>query len=207
MKRSGIFAKSAIALLGSLILAFGLYNIHAISDISEGGQLGLALLLQHWFNISPALSGLVLNIICYLIGWKTFGKRFLFYSAVATLGFSIFYRIFELFPPVWPQIANYPLLAAVVGAVFIGVGCGLCVRIGGAPTGDDALAMSLSRIYKMKIEYIYMISDFSVLLLSLSYIPIRKIGFSLLSVILSGKIVGFVERVQFCKKEKQKTIS
>ena len=95
----------------------------------------------------------------------------------------------------------------MVGAVFIGLGCGLCVRIGGAPTGDDALAMSLSRIYKMKIEYVYMISDFSVLLLSLSYIPIRRIGFSLLSVILSGKIVGFVERVQFRKKEKQKTIS
>jgi hypothetical protein len=47
-----------------------------------------------------------------------------------------------------------------------------------------------------------MISDFSVLLLSLSYIPIRKIGFSLLSVVLSGKIVGFVERFEFRKKGK-----
>ena len=202
-----VIKKSALALLGSVILAFGLYNIHAQAEISEGGQLGLALLLQHWFHISPAISGLIFNGLCYLIGWRTFGKPFLFYSAISAAGFSLAYRICELFPPIWPQIAAYPLVAALVGAVFIGVGCGLCVRIGGAPTGDDALAMSLSRIYKMKIEYVYMISDFSVLLLSLSYIPIRKISFSLLSVVLSGKIVGFVERVQFRKKEKQKTIS
>ena len=195
-----VLKKSALALLGSVILAFGLYNIHSQSEISEGGQLGLALLLQHWFHISPALSGLIFNGLCYLIGWRTFGKSFLFYSAIAALGFSAAYRVCELFPPIWPQIADFPLVAALVGAVFIGIGCGLCVRVGGAPTGDDALAMSLSRIYKIKIEYVYMISDFSVLLLSLSYIPVQKIGFSLLSVVLSGKIVGLVERIQLTKK-------
>lgn len=199
---SVVFKKSATALLGSFVLAFGIYNIHAISEISEGGQLGLALLLQHWFHISPALSGLVFNIICYLIGWKTFGKSFLFYSAVAAVGFSLCYRVCELFPPVWPQIANYPLAAALLGAVFIGIGCGLCVRVGSASTGDDALAMSLSRICKIKIEYIYLISDFSVLLLSLTYIPVRKIAFSFLTVILSGKIVGFVQRAKLPKKAK-----
>ena len=37
------------------------------------------------------------------------------------------------------QIADKPLLAAVVGALFVGIGAGVCVRIGGAPGGDDAL--------------------------------------------------------------------
>ena len=72
---------------------------------------------------------------------------------------------------------------------------GLCVRIGGAPCGDDALAISLSHICKIKIEYVYMISDVTVLLLSLSYIPVRRIGFSLLTVLLSSKLVGIVQRL------------
>lgn len=189
-------------LLGSFILAFGLYNIHSLSGVTEGGQLGLTLLLHHWFRVSPALSGAVINGICYLIGWKTLGKSFLIYSAIAAAGFSATYWVCEQFPPLWPYLADYPLLAALLGAVFVGVGCGLCVRFGGAPSGDDALAMSISKVTKLKIEYIYMISDVTVLLLSLSYIPLCRIGYSLLTVLLSGKLVGFIQRMHLPKKNK-----
>lgn len=189
-------------LLGSIVLAFGLYHIHSLSGVTEGGQLGLTLLLQYWFHLSPAISGAAINVICYLIGWKTLGKAFLLYSGVATAGFSLSYWIFEQFPPLWPHLADHPLTAALLGAVFVGVGCGLCVRFGAAPTGDDALAMSISQISKLKIEYIYMISDMTVLLLSLSYIPLRRIGFSMLTVLLSGKLVGFIQRVHLLKKKK-----
>ena len=81
-----------------------------------------------------------------------------------------------------------------MGALFIGIGAGLCVRAGGATTGDDALAMSLSHITKLPIQRIYLISDLSVLLLSLSYIPFRRIAYSLLTVILSGQIIGLIQK-------------
>ena len=183
-----------LTLLGSCILAFGLCHIHALSGVTEGGQLGLTLLLYHWLHITPAVSALVINIICYAAGWKALGKSFLFYSLIAAAGFSGFYRIFEQLPPVFPDLAQYPLAAALLGAVFVGVGCGLCVRVGGAPCGDDALAITLSHIFKAKIEYFYMISDITVLLLSLSYIPVKRIGFSLLTVLISSKLVGIVQR-------------
>ena len=192
---------SLIALLGGTVLAFGLYHIHAQSGVTEGGQLGLTLLLHHWWRISPALSGFVINAICYIIGWRTLGKTFLVYSGISAVSFSVIYRICEQFPPLWPGLGHYPLVAALLGAVFVGIGCGLCVRVGGAPSGDDALAMSLSRICKIKIEYVYMISDVTVLLLSLSYIPIRRIGFSLLTVLLSSKLVGLVQRFPWQKKQ------
>lgn len=185
---------SMMAILGGAILAFGLYHIHAQAGVTEGGHLGLTLLLHHWWRISPALSGFIINVICYFVGWRTLGKRFLLYSGICAVSFSVIYRICEQFPPLWPNLAQYPLAAALLGAIFVGVGCGLCVRVGGAPSGDDALAMSLSRICKIKIEYVYMISDVSVLLLSLSYIPVRRIGFSLLTVLLSGKLIGLVQR-------------
>ncbi len=189
--------KCLLTLLGSCILAFGLCHIHSLSGVTEGGQLGLALLLYHWLDISPAASALVINLICYAAGWKVLGKSFLFYSILAAASFSGFYRIFEMFPPVFPELAQYPLAAALLGAVFVGVGCGLCVRVGGAPCGDDALAITLSHIWGAKIEYFYMISDIIVLLLSLSYIPVQRIGFSLLTVLLSSKLVGIVQRFNF----------
>lgn len=183
----------SISLLGSLILAFGLYHIHSISAVTEGGVLGLSLLLDHWLDLSPAFSGLIFNALCYLLGWKLLGKQFLAYSAIAAGGFSVFYRIFECFPPLYPAIAEYPLAAAVLGACFVGIGVGLCVRMGGAPTGDDALAMSLSSALKCKIQWIYLISDLSVLALSATYIPWQRLGYSLLTVLLSGQIIGWLQ--------------
>ena len=185
-----------ISFLGSGFLAFGMYNVHSISGITEGGVLGAVMLIQYWFHVSPALSSLVLNSLCYLLGWRTFGKVFLFYSGISALGYSAVYSVCERFPPVFPEIASMPLAASIVGSIFVGVGCGVCVRIGGAPSGDDALAMSLSRLTRIPIQWVYLSTDLLVLGLSLSYIPVSKIAYSLLTVILSGQIIGLFQRAR-----------
>ena len=185
-----------IIVLASIFQAFGIYNVHALSNVTEGGVLGATLLIQHWFHISPAISALVLNIACYALGWKTLGRSFLAYSAISILTYSAGYAFFEQFPPLFPEIASYPLVAALVGALFIGIGAGLCVKCGGATAGDDALVMSLSHILKWPIERIYLFSDLLVLTLSLSYIPFRRIAYSLLTVILSGQIIGIIQKVK-----------
>ena len=144
-----------VAFLASAFQAFGMYNVHALSQVTEGGVLGLTLLLEHWFALSPAVSGFVLTGICYLIGWRTLGKEFIAYSAFAAAG---------------------------------------------ATTGDDALAMSLSHVLKVPIQRIYLVSDLTVLVLSLSYIPVKRIAYSLLTVVLSGQIIGWIQNIK--KKER-----
>lgn len=184
-----------LSLLGSAILAFGLYNVHAFSVVTEGGMLGVTLFLHHWFGISPSLSGLIINAACYLAGLRTLGRMFIVYSIIAGGSFSVFYAIFEQFPQLWPQLAHMPLTAAIVGALFVGVGVGLSVRAGGAPGGDDALAMTLSRILNRPIEQIYLISDLLALLLCSTYLPMKNIACSLLTVVLSGQIIGVIQRI------------
>lgn len=182
-------------IFGGAFLAFGLYHVHSLSGVTEGGLLGLNLLLEYWFHISPAVTNFVFSAICYFIGWRTLGKDFILHSAVAAVSFSLCYRIFEQFPHIYPGLYELPLLAALLGAVFVGVGTGICVRCGGAVCGDDALAMCISKKWSLKIEYAYMVSDFLVLGLSLSYIPLRRIVYSLLTVILSSKLVGITQRL------------
>jgi len=190
-----------LLLLGTLIQAIGIYNIHSLSNVTEGGVLGLTLLIRHWLGISPAVSSLFLNLCCYAFGWKTLGKDFVGYSLLSIAAYSLLYSILEFFPPLWPEIGNYPLLAALAGALFIGIGAGLCVRAGGTTAGDDALAMSLSHRFGWPIERIYLVTDPTVLLLSLSYIPARRIGYSLLTSILSGLIIGWIQKINIRKKE------
>lgn len=184
-----------LCIIGSVILSFGLYNIHALAGVTEGGILGMMLLLHHWLNLSPALSSFIMNAICYTIGWRLLGCSFIVYSIIAGGCFSMFYAIFEQFPPIWPQIAQMPLLASLIGALFVGAGVGLCVRAGGAPSGDDALAMSICKVTKWNIQWAYLVSDLLVLLLSLSYLDVERISLSLLTVILSGQIIGVIQRI------------
>ncbi len=182
-------------ILGSTVLAFGMYHIHSVSGITEGGSLGLTLLLDHWFDISPAISCLVLNVVCYGLGWRVLGTEFIGYSAVATAGFSAVYALCEQFAPLGLPLTDMPPVAAVLGALFVGVGVGVCVKAGGAPTADDALAMSLQKLLKLKkLEMVYMVSDLLVLALSLTYIPVQRIAWSLVTVILSGKLIGWIQR-------------
>lgn len=182
------------SLLGSGILAFGIYHVHAISGVTEGGTLGLTLLLEHWLGLSPAWTSLILNGACYWLGIRTLGRQFLLCSILSAGGFSASYALLERFPRLWPELSQMPLLAAILGALFVGFGIGLCVRAGGAPTGDDALAMSLSTRLRIPIERVYLVTDMTVLVLSLSYLSPARIACSLLTVVLSGRIIGIVQR-------------
>lgn len=195
MKKIKLY-KIFMCAIGSLILAFGIYNVHEVANITEGGILGATLLFDNWFGISPAISGLIMNTICYLVGTKYFGKDFVIYSLVSGISFSFFYAIIEQFPILWPSLENTPLLASVLGAIFVGIGAGLSVKAGAASGGDDALAMVISHKFKMDIKWPYLVSDLMVLLLSLTYIPFNKIIYSIFTVVLSGQIISIIQKIK-----------
>ena len=200
---SGIKIKyCVIAVFSSAFLAFGLYQVHSVSGVTEGGVLGATLLLEQWFDISPSISGFLLSVLCYLVGWNLLGKSFLIYSLVSAAGFSLGYRICEQFDPLWPELADLPLLASFAGALFVGIGAGICVRIGGAPSGDDALAMSISHLTHIKIQWVYFMCDLAVILLSMTYIPASRIAYSFLTVVLSGQMIGLVQKIKLPKNDR-----
>ena len=89
-RKLGLEKKNCIVIvISSVFLAFGLYHVHAQADVTEGGVLGMTLLLDHWFDISPAVSGFVLNVVCYAIGWRLLGRTFILYSALSAVSFSV----------------------------------------------------------------------------------------------------------------------
>ncbi len=190
MKNRRELFRYAQLLLGSAILAFGLFNVHSQSRITEGGVLGTTLLLQHWFGISPSISEAVLDVCCYLLGLKYLGKSFLRYALTATGGFALSYALFERMGYMLPSMLDQPLLAAVVGGLFVGVGVGLVVRVGGAAGGDDALALVIAKLLHWPVSRAYLFTDLVVLLLSLTYIPLQNIACSLVTVTLSSFIIG-----------------
>ncbi len=70
---------------------------------------------------------------------------------------------------------------------------------GGACCGDDALALTISHLTGWDVGRSYLITDITVLALSLTYIPAAHLAWSLLSVTLSSGIISLIQRPRGAK--------
>lgn len=180
----------SLILIGSTILAFGVYNFYYLNSITEGGVLGIILLLKNIFGFDVSIAGAILDIALLIMGFKMFGKKFFIYSVGASVGFSVLYDIFETVGPLVPQMGMFT--SAVLGGLSVGIGCGIMMRVGCASGGDDALAMIISKVTSLKLSTVYLITDGVVLLLSVSYIPAVQLVYSIVAVLISGKTIDFI---------------
>lgn len=192
--------KVLLILLGAMICTFGIHNIHQRTNITEGGVIGLMLLVEHWLKISPAYITPILDIACYLLAFQFLGGSFIKISVISTFFVSCFYKIWEIFPPMLPDLSDYPFVAAVLGGIFVGVGVGLIVRQGGSSGGDDALALTISHISHWRLSRSYLFTDVVVLLLSLTYIPVLRIVFSLVTVTISSYLIDWIRGYKSTEK-------
>lgn len=176
-------------LLGAAVLTFGICNVHRRTGITEGGVLGLLLFVNHWTGLPASVVSPVLDLCCYALAWRVLGGGFLRRSLLSTALIAVCYRVWESCPALLPDLSGHPLAAAVAGAAFVGVGVGLIVRQGGSSGGDDALALVIARRTGWRLARSYLATDLTVLALSLSYIPVRRIAFSLVTVTLSSLLI------------------
>lgn len=179
--------------LGTAILSFGIHNIHQRAAITEGGVIGLVLLMNHWLGIPASIASPLLDFVCYVLAFKFLGLNFILTAAVASVSLAGFYRLWESFPPMLPDMTPWPLAAALLGGVFVGIGVGIIVRQGGSSGGDDALALVIHQLTGWKLARSYLFTDLVVLGASLSYIPARRIAFSLVTVTVSSLLIDWVQ--------------
>lgn len=186
-----LFKTLGLILLGSLILAFGFYNFYYLNNITEGGVLGLLLLLKNLFNIEPSVANIIIDGLLLLLGYKFLGKKFFIYSIFASISFSIMYNWFESIGPILPKIDSM-LLSTILAGISVGIGVGLIVKAGAAAGGDDALALVISKFTSLHVGQVYMLGDISILLLSLLYLSVFDVFYSLIAVTISGKVIDYI---------------
>ena len=190
--RSEYTRRLSLVVLGSAILTFGIHNIHEVVDITEGGVIGALLLANHWFGIPSSIVSPILDLLCYAFALRLLGVGFLGWSVVSSAAIAGFYALWEHLPYLLPNLSSLPFVAAVLGGIFVGVGAGLVVRGGASAGGDDALALSIQKLSGWRLSRCYLVTDLSVLMLSLSYIPVTKIVFSLITVFISSPLIDVI---------------
>ena len=69
----------------------------------------------------------------------------------------------------------------------------MIIRQGGSSGGDDALALTISRITRWKLSRSYLFTDLTVLGLSLTYIPLSRIIYSVITVTISSFLIDRIQ--------------
>lgn len=184
---------------GSIIVSFAVCNIHSKIQLTEGGQIGIELLLQHWLNISPAYSSVFIDLLLYVLGFIILNKKFRVNAIIGTLTYSISFFIFERIELSLPLLNNL-LLSSIIGGILVGIGCGIVVKHMGSCGGDDSLALILNKLLKLPLFICYFVVDLIVITISISYINARLIPYSILTSLISSLLIDIISRKK-CNKQ------
>ncbi|WP_071131511.1 YitT family protein [Enterococcus timonensis] len=179
-------------LFGTGLYAFGLVYFNMANQLAEGGVTGISLILLNLLKIDPAISTLVINIPLILIGGKILGKRSFFYTIIGTVALSFFLFVWQRIE-ININIDHDLLIAALLAGFFGGLGSGFVYRVGGTTGGADIVARILERKFGISMGKSLLGFDVFVLLLSLTYIDLKHMMYTLIISYMFSQIVDFVQ--------------
>ncbi|HWR19302.1 MAG TPA: YitT family protein [Clostridia bacterium] len=111
----------------------------------SSGITGVALLVEYLFQIPSWIIIIVLNIPVCIVGWRSLNFKFVLFSLIATVLFSV---SLALSRGVDFHIEN-PIISALAGAAIIGITAAPIVKREATMGGMDVIAAVLSRRYSI----------------------------------------------------------
>lgn len=127
--------------LGAVIFAVGVACFLDPNSIASGGVSGIAIIITKFIEVLPTGTVIALiNVPILLVGTIKFGFKFLASTMYAVLVSSLSVNVLGEYIG---ALTDNLLLAAVGGAVLVGVGVGLVFRTGATTGGTDVIVKLL----------------------------------------------------------------
>jgi len=180
-------------ILGSALYAWSLINVNIPNNLAEGGISGITLILRALFGLNPAYTTLILNIPLLIIGYKLLGRRSIIYTLFGTISLS-FWLWFWQIVPMNPPLHHDALIAAIIAGILGGLGLGIILRFGGTTGGSDVIALVLERKLNLPMGRTIFALDASVLVLSLIYLDIVHMMYTLIMAFVFAQVLNFTQK-------------
>ncbi len=128
--------KYLLLILGSVLYPLGVSLFYVPNKIVTGGLSGISNIIYHTFHIPTGISFFVINLLLIIIGIRVLGKTAIIDALISFTVGSVAIELFAMIPPA----TSDPLIATIFGAVFYGMGLGICFAIGANTGGTDIIA-------------------------------------------------------------------
>ena len=137
-----LIIKYLVIVIGSLIYAVGFQFFLYPNNITSGGVVGIAMIINQLSGLPVGVMTILLNIPLFLVAWRHFGIDFLLGSLVGMSLSSVLVDLFAVFSIV---ATNDVMLAAVIGGVIKGFGLGIIYYVGATTGGIDIVVKFLRK--------------------------------------------------------------
>ena len=125
-------------ILGSIVLAVGIYSFVEPLKIAPGGVSGIALMINYLTDLPVGMVTFAINVPLVIVAWIVLGRDFAVKTLVTALISTV--MLDNVVTPVFPQYVGDKLLSAIVGGVLMGLGMGLVFRRGSTTGGTDIIS-------------------------------------------------------------------
>lgn len=178
-------------LLGNVILSVAVAAFVVPHGIIMGGATGVALTVNHYLNGNLSVVIFIVNIILFLLGTFTLGKKFALTTLISTVVYPIFLSFAQAIPGI-TELTDNIMLASLYGGALLGLGIGLVVRVGSSTGGTDILALVLHKWFHFPLAVFMYIVDFLVLLCQALFSTSEQILYGILVLVVTTMMVNRV---------------
>lgn len=126
--------------IGSLLIAVGVYNFAAASEFPVAGVSGISLIFYHFWGIPIGLMTILINVPIVLACFKILGKVFLL-RTLKTMIITTFFM--DAVAPKLPVYQGDLMLSSICMGLLSGIGFALIYMRGSSTGGTDLITMSI----------------------------------------------------------------
>ena len=178
--------------IGCATMAFSLVFFNIANNLADGGISGITLIFRALFHLDPAYSTILINAPLLLIGYRFLGRQSLIYTIYGTAMLALFLWIWQRVPFAI-DLHHDLLLASLAAGLTGGLGAGLLYRYGGTTGGTDIVARIMERFYGVPMGQTLLWLDVVILLISLVYIDIQHMAYTLIYSYVFARLVNFTQ--------------
>lgn len=165
-------------------------------SIPSGGAAGIALLLNHWFDLSLGFSLWLANAVFLLFALNYFGYTWTLRTilSVATTSATISILTAQVSLP-----HGHILIDLAAGSLFFGVGVGLLIRAGASSGGMVIPALMIAFHKNWSPGKVMMFINMTIFLFTSLVIDYKIVIFAVICQFLSTNIIDFIYGLSFHK--------
>ncbi len=184
-----IFSLSSIlyTLAGVASAVFALKGFMLPNHFIDGGVTGLSILMSHGDENTIGYFLILFNIPFVIIGYRKIGKTFALQTTITILLLTLAIKVVPC-----PVMQVDPILIAVFGGFFIGVGIGLVIKGGGVLDGLEVVAAYTNRRLGLSTSELVMIFNTCIILGVAKFFSLTAAMYSIITYFTAMKISDYI---------------
>ena len=182
-------------LMGISMYSFGFTAFILPEKIVMGGVAGLSALIYYAFEVPPAISLWVINVVLLALAFKALNRQFTIRTIIGVTLMSTIIGIMQPFFQLYPVITagEDKFMHVLIGAVLCGAALGIVFAHNGSTGGTDIIMAILNKYFRMSFGRAMQLID--IIIIGSSYILFKStevIVYGVIFTLFAGYVCDYI---------------